>query len=180
MSFLISILLWAFFFGIATVCKQFVDITSGFYQFYIGCQVIACIIAVIFIIVSVFYQITGINNYYSFLNNIKKLKQNKLAAEKKYNELKEYYEKYFAKIYPDLEKEIFNKISSDTPKDLKKFFQTYPELKSSAIFEKMLSSINKLVSDIYEYEECINSNIRDIDNIITDSWMFIKPKSINQ
>lgn len=176
MNFIISLVVWVFIFLAATLFKNFSHVEDWIY-FWTAIQILSAITFSGFLIVAVFYHMRVFRESVKITNKIKKLKNKVVLREQKYKELSEFYEKYLAKEYPNIEKDIFNKISENKPNELMALLQNYPELKTYIGFGDMVNRISELVKDIYETKEYINAQIEDIDNILTNPWLIWKPKT---
>jgi hypothetical protein len=175
MNFIISLAFWAVLFLVATVSKSFAN-GEDWVIMWTAMQVITTIVAVIFIIVAVFFHMSLFRESVRIVNRINKLKKRVVLNEEKYSILSAYYQKYLADEYPKLEKEIFNRISDSKPTELVALLQNYPELKTSIGFGDMIKRTSELVEDIYETKKYVDNELEDLDNILTNPWLIWKPK----
>lgn len=108
------------------------------------------------------FVITGANysKQLSDFEDLKKFDNLEIIYEQKANELTKRFTKILLEIYPQHEKEIFNKIS---PEKVDIYLVKYPELKTSRTVILLTEQINGLQSDRYEQmikKECVLKDIR--------------------
>ena len=176
MNFIFSLVLWGFIFLVSTVVKSFTFPGS---DGRIACtvfQIIPSAIAFIFIIVAVFYHMAWSREAQKKVNRIKRYKKEADLNKDMYEELRDYYQKYLAEEYPQMERDIFLKIAESQPKELVALLQSYPELKTSTVFMSMIKQTTELVEKIYEKHKHIEQEIEELENIKSDPWLIWKPK----
>jgi hypothetical protein len=175
MNFIISLVMWALLFIVSMISGNFAQ--GDWKVFLVGLQVVFAGVFFIFFLVMIFYQMSGLGQA-NRIRNAYFTHQKKITLhQQKYKELKEYYEKYLATNYPELEKEIFNKITESQPKELTVLLQSYPELKTSLVFSELMKGITSLVDRIYSCRMEADAEIEKLENIKIDSWMIFKPKT---
>lgn len=176
MNFIITLALWGFIFLVSTVTKSFTTPGSDGYIACIVFQIAPSAMAFIFIIVAMFYHMSWFREAQKKVNCIKRYKREADLNNEMYEKLRDYYQKYLAEQYPQMEKDIFLKIAESQPKELVALLQSYPELKTSTVFMSMIKQTTELVEKIYEKYKHIEQEIEDLENIKTDPWLIWKPK----
>jgi len=174
MNFIFTLVLWVLLYLGCTVAKSFVSNQDWLTAFLTG-QVVMAFTFIITFITGFFYQINVRKQAKELANKIKKLGKEVVLYEKKYDELKVYYKKYLAEDYPKLERELFEKISENNPKELIALLQSYPELKTSLVFNNMIDRIDKSIQQIINCKLNIDDKVEYLDNIKCDSWLLLKP-----
>ena len=174
MYFIVSFLLWGILFLTATISKTFTTTGSDAELACFVFQVITAVIFVIFFCVSVFYNMTWFREAKRIGNNIERLKKEVVLREAIHKELSEYYKKYLAEEYPQLERDVFLKIAESQPKELVSLLQTYPELKTSVVLKDMITQTTELVEKIYHKKQKTEEQIECLENIKCDPWLILK------
>jgi hypothetical protein len=78
---------------------------------------------------------------------------------------------YLGEKYPDIEKELFTKISESNVNTI----LAYPEIKSSDTIKELLSGINKIKHSIYQQQQDMINKGSDILYHNASKWEIIKP-----
>jgi len=174
MNFIYTIIMWGIFFLAATITKNISD-SEGIINTMMGFQVFFVCLSLIFAIVCFFYQLSENKVYIETANTIKKLVAEVELNKQKYEEIKQYLIKYFAEDYPKFEKEILL-ATSEKPAELTALIQAYPKLKSSKVFSELINKLIYLVNQIYDVKKDIEWNRNRRENVLTNTWLLIKPK----
>jgi hypothetical protein len=139
-------------------------------------QIIFTAVYIIFFISGFFHHLNHFHGMKRSLNEYKRNKKDLANKQEKLEDLKKYYEDYLAKLYPEIEKEIFNKIADNQPKELVALFQQYPDLKSSVVLKKLTKKVTELYKEVYSSKESVNWRISEIQNSQTNPWILWTPK----
>lgn len=175
MNYFISLVFWGIFYVLITLCKSFSSDEDVILAFFV-IQIIVLITISIFLMTAVFQQFYFYKESMYYFNKIKYKRKDILILENKYKELKEFIIKYLGEKYPDYERDLINKIAESQPKQLKKFKQEYPELKTSESFQKLVKNITDCIDDIYQQKLELNNIQRVLDDLLNNKWFIWKPK----
>lgn len=110
------------------------------------------------------------NNEVSYLNAIQKYKKLLILKKQEFENSKVEWIKYLTIEYPNIEKDIFDKMSPDEKNQLTSYYVKYPELSSGKMFTTLIGNISKMYNDIYELEKKITENEEDLKNSFYDKW----------
>jgi hypothetical protein len=139
-------------------------------------QIIFTATYIIFFISGFFHHLNHFHGLKRSLNEFRRSKKDLVQQQEKLDDLKKYYEEYLAKLYPEIEKEIFNKIADNQPKELVALFQQYPDLKSSVVLKKLTKKVTELYNKLYSSKESFNWRISEIQNSQCNPWILWNPK----
>lgn len=139
-------------------------------------QIIFTATYIIFFISGFFHHMTSYKNFLENLNEIRNSQKTIIQKKEKLDALQKYYEEYLAKIYPDIEKDIFNKIAENQPKELVALFQQYPDLKSSVVLKKLTKKVTTLYNDLYSSKSSLNWELKKIQDFKINPWLLWMPK----
>jgi hypothetical protein len=139
-------------------------------------QIIFTAVYIIFFITGFFHHMNHIQQMNKSINDYKRCKKEVNNKQQKLDDLKKYYEEYLAKLYPEIEKEVFNKIADNQPKELVALFQQYPDLKSSVVLKKLTKKVTELYNQVYSAKENTNWRITELQNSQMNPWILWTPK----
>lgn len=139
-------------------------------------QIIFTATYVIFFISGFFHHMNHFHGIKRSINDYRRYKKDVVQKQEKLEDLKKYYEDYLAKLYPEIEKEIFKKIADNQPKELVALFQQYPDLKSSVVLKKLTKKVTELYNQVYSAKESVNWRVAEIQNSQSNPWILWTPK----
>ena len=140
--------------------------------------VIGCIFSGVLLINIFFFVFSNLDAQKEFrerVNSIKTLRKKEIIRKDKFDFMKKYYEE-FLKLYPDHEKEIFEKIVKSRPKELTVLFEQYPELKSSVVISNLSTEIHKEMDKYFSAKTNIEDEIEKLENIKSNPWFLGLPE----
>jgi hypothetical protein len=107
--------------------------------------------------------------------NLKKLDKYKQIYLFKSEILTKKFENYLLKVYPQHEKDIFNKVK---PQDIDIYFVRYPELKASETIKLLVGEVRTLQNDYYAQSLLEADIVRRITYRSKSPWLyyFLIPK----
>lgn len=123
------------------------------------------------LIILVAFIVSGVEwmNQVSDFENIKKFRQIEAIYQAKAEMLTTEFVKHLAEIYPEHEKDIYDKISPDKV-DL--YFAKYPELRASETLVALVDRINNLQSDVYDQQINVAESFKNIRFRPRNPWIF--------
>ena len=167
--------LWTLFFVIVTISKGFVS-DPDFHTALVAFQFIFLGIFTINFVIFFFNQLNGHEEFIKQINGIRSSKKKLSIIQEKFDTLKKYYEETLMKLYPDHEKEIFEKIVNSRPKDLSVLLEAYPELKSSVVINDLFENIKKELDELYHKKDKIEDKIQDLKDLKNNPWYLRMPE----
>lgn len=122
--------------------------------------------------------ITTMSSYSCQINdfeNLKKLDKYKQIYLFKSEILTKKFENYLLKVYPQHEKDIFNKVK---PQDIDIYFVRYPELKASETIKLLVGEVRTLQNDYYAQSLLEADIVRRVTYRSKNPWLyyFLIPK----
>lgn len=82
---------------------------------------------------------------------------------------------YLGKDYPDIEKEIFSKMTADDKKNLQNVLTVYPELKSSFTITSLVNNMKEIADASYQEMIAMERLAKDIRYKRTSPWHLVHP-----
>lgn len=134
-------------------------------------QIIFTTVSVIFFIAGFFHQLTHTHELKRSVIEYRRCKKEIAQEEEKLGHLKKYYEDYLAKLYPEMERDIFSKIAENQPKELAALFQQYPDLKASVVLKKLTKQVAALYNNLYDAKRSFDYRVQHIQNSKTNPWI---------
>jgi hypothetical protein len=140
------------------------------------CITIFCSIAgLIFLTITFISSMVAYSDQLSDIEDLQKIDKTRAILQDKSNVLTTQFAKYLAELYPNQEKDIFNKIS---PKDVSIYLVKYPEIKSADTIIKLVDQINQLQSSVYAQDIQKQELLKDMRYRQVNPWIFhswVKP-----
>ncbi len=100
--------------------------------------------------------------------NIAKITQFETVYQKRADNLTGKFAHYLAEVYPDHEKDIFNKVK---PGDVDIYLAKYPELQASKTITELVGQIRSLNDDVYKQQLARAETLRDMSYRLANPWL---------
>jgi hypothetical protein len=161
---------------ISLLALTFFGVISYFINYFTGIHEFLTISIIFFTIDALSFFILFFINSNSWeyeinrLNEIHKYKKLLMLKKEQFDNVKIEWVKYLTIEYPNLEKDIFNKMSLDEKNQLTSYFVKYPQLSSSSMFNTLIQGISNMYNNIYELESYIADEEEKLKNSIVNKW----------
>lgn len=132
-------------------------------SFFIGLVALCCLAA------GGIASLVAASNQIYDSKNLAKITQYETVYQERATNLTRQFAHYLAEVYPDHEKDIFNKVQ---PGEVDIYLVKYPQLQASKTITELVGQIRSLNDDVYKQRLERAETIRDMRFRIENPWLF--------
>lgn len=173
MYFIYTILL----FGITSISSFFIsrNVTEGDWPlFFMGVTIITGLVTLICIGTMLFYNLNIVDYRKEKINSIKNHLKNKTNLQADIGRYKSELRKMLIEMYPEFEKDMFDKMTKSDSESLEMIMIKYPELKFDGVLMRYIKGLEGRLAEIYKCEKHVLDDIERFNNYNDTGWTIKK------
>jgi hypothetical protein len=148
--------------------------TGDVHGAFVVLSIISSILAGLTLIVGFFANLDNQEDMKRYLSDVRMTKASIKLSDDLLSQYRDDIQSFITNLYPDYEKELFNKMSPGDVQGLHAFLVKYPELKFNGVLEKYIAQLTVFMNQSFSYKHELNNIYARIYRLSNSSWFLLK------
>lgn len=147
---------------------------EGHYAFFYSLGGWVIFLGGMLLLIGLFDNLWSYSNQKRLFENIRSEQQSMLIMEQRFIDLRSEFAKNLGEKYPELEKNIFEKMAPQDADQLKFYFVQYPELKSATTLNYLVEQIKSIADDWYNKQLLLQKLYAEARYRVVSPWLIFQ------